>query len=188
MGVLDKIFGKKKEVQPPTIPVPEIPLEATEISSQMPKAPTPQEIMERSIARPMETQPIVPEPEIRPSLEDRFVEESAPKEIFVKLDRFGDVLSELTLIRSNLLNLKSLALNIEEVIDMLSNMDNLMKAYSEEMEKGLNVLEEIIEGVSSAAKRAKDVKYKAAKPEKSKAVEDIETKLKKLRAALKKEE
>ena len=105
MGVLDKVFGKKQEVQPPTIPIAERPSEGA-----APIAP-PQEIMKETIPTPMEEpRPLMPEPEITPALEERKIEDVVPKDIFVKLDNFGDVLSEMTIIRAALVNMKSLSM------------------------------------------------------------------------------
>jgi hypothetical protein len=186
MGVLDKIFGKKQEVQPPTIPVSEAPVVPTMPAPEDIPTSAPQvgEIMSETIAKPLEPQLIMPEPEISPIVEERKIEEAVPKDIFVKLDSFGDVLSEMTIIRSSLLNLKSLALMQGEMQDLGNDINNLVKAYSEDVETSLSNLERIIEGVSGAAKKAKQVKYKAAKPQKSKAVEDLESRIKKLRTEI----
>lgn len=184
MGVLDKIFGKKQEIQPPTIPVSDI--QSMPMMTQIPTAPSQSisEMMRETVARPIEPQPMLSAPEITPSLEERRVEEAVPKDIFVKLDSFGDVLSEMTIMRSSLLNLNSLALIQGEIQELTNDINNLVKAYSEELENSLSSLETIIEGVSGAARKAKEVKFKAAKPEKAKAVEDLESRIKKLRSEI----
>lgn len=192
MGVLDKIFGKKQEVQPPTIPVPEVPVPQNQSMATMPApefGPTPspsvEQIMAETVPQPLEPQAIMPEPEISPIVEERGIESSAPKEaIFVKLDSFGDVLSEMTIMKSSLLNMKSLALVLSDMQDLTNDVNNLIAAYGEELENSLVNLEKIIEGVSGAAKQAKQSKFKAAKPQKSKAVEDLESRIKKLRGEI----
>jgi archaellum component FlaC len=141
-------------------------------------------MMSETVARPIEPQPMISAPETSPSLEERRLEEAVPKDIFVKLDSFGDVLTEMTIMRSSLLNLKSLALIQSEVQDLSNDINNLVKAYSDEFESSLSNLETIIEGVSDATRKAKEVKFKAAKPLKAKAVEDLESRIKKLRTEI----
>lgn len=127
---------------------------------------------------------MVQAPQTAPSLEERRLEDAVPKDIFVKLDSFGDVLTEMTIMRSSLLNLKSLALIQSEVQDLSNDINNLVKAYSDEFESSLANLETIIEGVSDATRKAKEVKFKAAKPMKAKGVEDLESRIKKLRTEI----
>ncbi len=201
MGVLDKIFGKKQEIQPPTIPVSDIQnipsmVQSTTIPS-MPSAspatspasassgpmPSISDMMNETVARPLEPSPIMSSPVSSPSLEERALED-VPKDIFVKLDSFGDVLTEMTILRSSLVNIKSLALIQGEMWELSNDINNLVKAYSDEFESSLSNLETIIEGVSGAAKKAKEVKFKAAKPVKAKAVEDLEARIKKLRTEI----
>ncbi len=184
MGVLDKVFGKKQEIQPPTIPVSDIQSIPMMAQPLTPPSQSISEMMRETVARPIEPHPMLSAPDITPSVEERRVEEAVPKDIFVKLDSFGDVLSEMTIMRSSLLNLNSLALIQGEIQELTNDINNLVKAYSEELENSLSSLETIIEGVSGAARKAKEVKFRAAKPVKAKAVEDLESRIKKLRSEI----
>lgn len=182
MGVLDKIFGKKQDIQPPTIPVSEQLVPEAPVPTPVPEV---SQMMSLTVPQPIEPRPIMPMPEVQPpSIEERRVEDVIPNDVFVKVDNFGEILSELTMIKANLVNVKALGVARAEMRDLDSDIGNLVQAYNDELEKSLANVETILEGVSGAARKVKDVKFKAARPEKAKSVGDLEDRIKKLRGEI----
>lgn len=208
MPLLDKLFGKREypqQVQPATIPIkslvqPQIG-QATRPSAHrqdsfMPSAMTNQQTypytpQEAELQMPSEPQPTMAatqpqqqqqQQQQQPTISEKPVfAAGADAPIFVKIERYEEVLTELSAIKANLENFKAALSAFESLRDLQAEIIGVIGGIAKEVERSHSKLDKILVEMQAVRERVKAAAYEEKPVEKPATVTDLEERIRRLR-------
>ncbi len=201
MPLLDKLFGKRgypQQVQPATIPIkslvqPQLAMPATQQQQEsfMPPAMMasqkqpiyPYTPHEAELERPSGPQQQQQQQQQQPVLMEKPVFSGGGTEapVFIKIDRYEEVLTELSAIRANVENFKAAVSAFENLRDLQAEIIGIMSGISKDIERSHSKLDKILVELQAVRERVKAAAYEEKPVEKPASVTDLEERIRRLR-------
>ncbi len=206
MPLLDKLFGKQEypqQVRPATIPIKSLmqpsAAGAPQLQQQRPPALEPFTPLTWDVPQQLPLYPYTPQgaelqrpPMSEPqsqfqqqpsssSSEKSVFAGGADASVFIKIDRYEEVLTELSTIKANVENFKAAVSAFENLRDLQAEIIGIMTGIAKDVERSHSKLDKILVEMQTVRERVKSAAYMEKPVEKPASVTDLEERIKRLR-------
>ncbi len=106
--------------------------------------------------------------------------------VFIKIERYEEVLTELSTIKANVENFKAAVSAFENLRDLQAEIIGIMNGISKDIERSHSKLDKILVELQAVRERVKSAAYEEKPVEKPASVTDIEERIKRLRQEISK--
>lgn len=101
--------------------------------------------------------------------------------VFIKIDRYEEVLTELSTIKANVENFKAAVSAFENLRDLQAEIIGIMTGIAKDVERSHSKLDKILVEMQTVRERVKSAAYMEKPVEKPASVTDLEERIKRLR-------
>lgn len=101
--------------------------------------------------------------------------------VFIKIDRYEEVLTELSTIKANVENFKAAVSAFENLRDLQAEIIGIMSGIAKDVERSHSKLDKILVEMQTVRERVKTAAYVEKPVEKPASVTDLEERIKRLR-------